>query len=40
MEIAPRRYVLVLTCPDTKGVVAAVSGYLAANDASIVESGR
>jgi formyltetrahydrofolate deformylase len=37
---APRRYALVLKCPDTKGVVAAVSGYLAAHDASIVESSH
>jgi formyltetrahydrofolate deformylase len=37
---AARRYALVLKCPDTKGVVAAVSGYLAANDASIAESSH
>ncbi|WP_044559044.1 formyltetrahydrofolate deformylase [Azospirillum sp. B4] len=33
-------YVLVLTCPDVKGVVAAVSSYLADNDASITESSH
>ncbi|MEA1648306.1 formyltetrahydrofolate deformylase [Nitrospirillum sp. BR 11164] len=33
-------YVLVLTCPDVKGVVAAVSSYLADNDASITESNH
>jgi formyltetrahydrofolate deformylase len=31
-------HVLLLQCPDTKGVVAAVSGYLADNDCSITES--
>lgn len=34
------QYVLIIQCPDTKGVVAAVSGYLADNDASIVESNH
>lgn len=34
------RYILVLKCPDRKGVVAAVSGYLAQHDASIVESSH
>jgi formyltetrahydrofolate deformylase len=33
-------YILVLKCPDRKGVVAAVSGFLADNDASIVESNH
>lgn len=33
-------HILVLRCPDTKGVVAAVSGYLSACDASIVESSH
>ncbi len=33
-------YVLNLKCPDTKGVVAAVSGWLASQDASIVESSH
>ncbi len=32
------RYILILKCPDRKGVVAAVSGFLADNDASIAES--
>ena len=30
-------HVLVLRCPDTKGIVAAVAGFLADRDASIVE---
>ena len=34
------RYILILKCPDRKGVVAAVSGFLADNDASIVESNH
>jgi formyltetrahydrofolate deformylase len=33
-------YALVAHCPDTKGIVAAVSGYLADNDASIVEASQ
>jgi formyltetrahydrofolate deformylase len=33
-------YILVLKCPDRKGVVAAVSGFLADNDASILESNH
>jgi len=33
-------YILILKCPDRKGVVAAVSGYLADNDASIIESSH
>ena len=33
-------YILVLKCPDRKGVVAAVSGFLADNDVSIVESNH
>jgi formyltetrahydrofolate deformylase len=33
-------FVLVTTCPDTKGIVAAVSGFLADNDASITESNH
>lgn len=33
-------FVLIVKCPDTKGVVAAVSGYLADNDASITESNH
>jgi formyltetrahydrofolate deformylase len=35
---APADHVLLVQCPDTKGVVAAVSGYLADNDCSITES--
>lgn len=37
---AEKHYVLTLQCEDTKGVVAAVSGYLARNDTSIVESSQ
>ncbi len=37
---AESRYILILKCPDRKGVVAAVSGFLADNDASIVESNH
>ena len=33
-------YILVLKCPDRKGIVAAISSYLADNDASIVESSQ
>ncbi len=33
-------YVLTLTCPDTKGIVAAVAGYLAGRDCSITESNH
>ncbi len=33
-------YILLVQCPDTRGIVAAVSGYLAQNDASIVESNH
>jgi len=40
MPHAQRRYTLVIKCADTKGIVAAVSGFLAANDASIVESNH
>jgi formyltetrahydrofolate deformylase len=34
------RYTLVVKCRDAKGIVAAVSGYLADNDASITESNH
>ncbi len=33
-------YILVVKCPDRKGVVAAVAGFLAENDASILESNH
>ncbi|HEY1735927.1 MAG TPA: formyltetrahydrofolate deformylase, partial [Methylovirgula sp.] len=33
-------FTLVVKCPDTKGIVAAISNYLADNDASIVESNH
>jgi len=39
-RIEDERYILILKCPDRKGVVAAVSGFLANNDASIVESNH
>jgi formyltetrahydrofolate deformylase len=32
------RYILVVKCPDRKGIIAAIAGYLAENDASITES--
>lgn len=32
------RYILVVKCPDKKGIVAAIASYLAENDASITES--
>ena len=35
-----QRSILILKCPDRKGVVAAVSGFLADNDASITESSH
>jgi formyltetrahydrofolate deformylase len=38
MTDAPNPYVLIVQCPDTKGVVAAVSTYLANSDCSITES--
>jgi len=38
--VADERYILVIKCPDRKGVVGAVSGFLADNDASIVESNH
>ena len=34
------RHILILNCPDQKGVVAAVSGFLADNNASIIESNH
>ncbi|MDI7775669.1 formyltetrahydrofolate deformylase [Asticcacaulis sp. EMRT-3] len=34
----PAHHVLIIKCPDTRGIVAAVSGYLNDNDISIVES--
>ena len=35
-----KHYILIVKCPDMKGIVAAVAGYLAANDCSIVESNH
>jgi len=40
MSSARRRFTLIIKCVDTKGIVAAVSGFLAANDVSIVESNH
>ena len=34
------RHILILNCPDQKGVVAAVSGFLADNNGSIIESNH
>ena len=36
----PQRYILLVQCPDRRGVVAAVAGYLADREASIVESNH
>ncbi len=38
MTTKTTQYVLILRCPDRKGIVAAVAGYLAENDTSITES--
>ncbi|MFN3077398.1 MAG: formyltetrahydrofolate deformylase [Alphaproteobacteria bacterium] len=35
-----QRYVLTITCPDTVGIVAAVSGFLTDNDAFITEAAQ
>src|SRR5579859_3392590 len=35
-----QRFVLILQCPDTRGIVAAVSGFLAEHGASITESNH
>jgi formyltetrahydrofolate deformylase len=40
MSSSSDRFTLVVKCRDTKGIVAAVSGFLAQNDASIVESNH
>ena len=37
MTIRDGDFILIVKCPDTKGIVAAVAGYLADNDASITE---
>ena len=39
-DFDPAHYVLIIKCPDTRGIVAAVSGYLNDNDISIVESNQ
>jgi formyltetrahydrofolate deformylase len=38
--MAGDHYILIVKCPDTKGIVAAVASYLADNDCSIVESNH
>ncbi len=35
---APPRHVLTTTCPDTTGIVAAVSGFLARNNGNVIEA--
>ncbi len=37
---ANRRYILTITCPDTVGIVAAVSGFLTEHDAFITEAAQ
>jgi formyltetrahydrofolate deformylase len=37
-RVSPPRYVLTTACPDTTGIVAAVTGYLARNNGLIVEA--
>lgn len=39
-QFDPSHHVLIIKCPDTRGIVAAVSGYLNDNDISIVESNQ
>ncbi len=39
-DFDPSHHVLIIKCPDTRGIVAAVSGYLNDNDISIVESAQ
>jgi formyltetrahydrofolate deformylase len=38
--MAPSRYVLKLSCPDRKGIVSAVAGFLAAQDCNILDSAQ
>ena len=40
MSDAPQRLILTITCPDTTGIVAAVTGFLAEHKAFIVESAQ
>ncbi len=40
MAVGDCDFILIVKCPDTKGIVAAVAGYLADNDASITESNH
>jgi formyltetrahydrofolate deformylase len=40
MKTQHNQYILVVRCPDQKGIVATVAGYLADNDASITESNH
>ncbi|MGC4250235.1 MAG: formyltetrahydrofolate deformylase [Sphingobium sp.] len=40
MSLANGHYIHLLRCPDKRGIVAAVSGYLAQNEASIIEASQ
>src|SRR5690348_11678324 len=40
MSLPENSLILVLSCPDTKGIVAEVSGFLASRDASITEANH
>ena len=40
MEPALTPFILILSCPDRKGIVAAVANFLAGHDASIVDSSQ
>lgn len=40
MYPAPSRYILTLSCRDARGIVAAVAGFLAAQDGFIIESAQ
>lgn len=40
MTDLPKKYILTLSCQDTKGIVAAVSGFLLHNDGFILESAQ
>jgi formyltetrahydrofolate deformylase len=37
---APRRYVLTVTCPDTTGIVAAVTGFIASHGGWVLEAAQ
>lgn len=38
VDLAKTRYILTLSCPDVRGIVAAVTGFLSAQDGFIIES--